>query len=113
MKIINFLLAVVARWAVRILALPLYLTGLIITKDRAKYNKNIAISYDQLGNVLGGPLFNVILKKKGGHEFGNPDETISFVLGENKKSKTLTNFGLWIADKLNEIDPDHVENAKS
>lgn len=113
MKLINFLLAVLSLFLVWVLAIPLYFIGLLIVKIHHVYHLNIAISLDQLGNVLGGPLFNRTLRKKGGHKFGHPDETISFVLGENKESGHLTKLGKFIADKLNKIDPNHVENAKS
>jgi hypothetical protein len=113
MILINFLLALIARWAIRVLALPLYLSGLILSKDRAKYHKDIAISYDQLGNVLGGPLFNKLLRKKRGKKFGNPDETISHILGRNKATNGLTKLGKLIAKTLNKIEPNHVEKAKS
>jgi len=113
MKIINFFLALVAFVALWVLGVPLYLTGVLFSKNRSKYHLNIGITFDQSGGVLGGPLFNLILRKKGGHKFGNPDETISFVLGQNKASGHLTAFGRWCANKLNQIDPKHVEKAKS
>lgn len=113
MKLINFLLAVLSLFLIWILALPLYIIGLFIVRIHHVYHLDIAISLDQLGGVIGGPLFNRILRKKGGHKFGNPDETISFVLGELKESGHLTKLGKFIADKLNQIDPNHVENAKS
>lgn len=113
MKLINFLLAVLSVVLVLTLGIPLYVTGLFLVKIHHDYHLNIAISADQFGGVLGGPLFNIILRKKGGHKFGHPDETISFVLGELKVSGHLTRLGKFVADKLNQIDPDHVENAKS
>ena len=111
--LINFLLSLVGRLSLFILGPVLYLSGVILSRWRSKYFLNIGISYDQLGNVLGGPLFNKTLRKEGGARFGNPDETISFVLGKNKKINKLTRLGRWIADRLNEIDPGHVEKAKS
>jgi hypothetical protein len=113
MKLINFLLAVLSLLLVWVLAVPLYVLGLLMVRIHHVYHLNIAISLDQLGGTLGGPLFNKILRKKGGHKFGNPDETISFVLGENKTTGHLTKFGKYIADLLNKIDPDHVEKAES
>jgi len=71
----------------------------------------IAISVDQLGNVVMSTLFNDILIKKYGYEFGHEDLTVSAVLGVNKKMGTLTKLGKFIADLLNKIDPDHVEKA--
>ncbi len=113
MKLISFLLAVLSLVLVWLLALPLYVIGLFMVRIHHVYHLNIAISFDQLGGVLGAPLFNKILRKKFGHKFGNPDETISFVLGQNKASGHLTRFGKFIADLLNKIDDNHVEKAKS
>lgn len=71
----------------------------------------MAVSVDQLGNVVMSTLFNDILIKKYGYEFGNEDLTVSAVLGVNKKMGTLTKLGKFIADVLNKIDPNHVEKA--
>ena len=75
------------------------------------YFKAIAISIDQLGNVVMANLMNDTLIKDNGHKFGDPDETISMVLGLNKREKSLTNMGIKIADILNKIEKDHVEKA--
>lgn len=75
------------------------------------YFKAIAISIDQLGNVVMANLMNDTLIKDDGHKFGDPDETISMVLGLNKKEKSLTNIGINIADILNKIEKNHVEKA--
>jgi hypothetical protein len=67
-----------------------------------------AIADDQQANTYLAKLFNDILIKKGGHKFGNPDETISSVLGKNLKLKnklSLMGKGLnWI---LNLFEKDH------
>lgn len=75
------------------------------------YAYSIALSIDQLGNVVCSNLFNDLLKKEGGYDFGNEDETISKVLGINKASGHLTKLGKLLADILNKIDPNHVEKA--
>ena len=71
----------------------------------------MAVSVDQLGNVVMGTLFNDIMIRKYGHKFGDEDQTVSMVLGVNKKMGTLTKLGKFIADVLNFIDKDHVEKA--
>jgi hypothetical protein len=71
----------------------------------------MAVSVDQLGNVVMSTLFNDILIRKYGHKFGDEDQTISMVLGVNKAIGTLTKLGKLIADLLNKIDPNHVEKA--
>lgn len=75
------------------------------------YFKRIAVSIDQLGNVMCGFLFNLILIKKDGYKFGNEDDTISRVLGVNKKIDKLTKLGKFVANILNKIEPNHVEKS--
>lgn len=71
----------------------------------------IAISIDQLGNVLMQHLFNGLWIKEGGYPFGNRDETISSALGKNKQLDTLTGFGKFIDKILDTIDPNHSLNS--
>ena len=80
-------------------------------KQLGRYWFVMAVSVDQLGNVVMGTLFNDILIRKYGHKFGDEDQTVSMVLGVNKKMGTLTKLGKLIADILNFIDKDHVEKA--
>jgi len=75
------------------------------------YFKRIAVSIDQLGNVMCAYLFNFILIKYDGYQFGNEDDTISRVLGVNKKIDKLTKIGKFVATILNKIEPNHVEKA--
>ncbi|MBD1259380.1 hypothetical protein HZY62_02175 [Maribacter polysiphoniae] len=71
----------------------------------------IAISIDQLGNVMMQHLLNQLWIKKEGYRFGNRDETISSVLGKNKQNATLTGFGKAIDKILDIIDPNHSLNS--
>lgn len=71
----------------------------------------IAISVDQLGNVLMQHLLNTLWLKGGGYKFGNRDETISSALGRNKKLGTLTWQGRLIDKILDIIDPGHSLNS--
>lgn len=76
-----------------------------------EYALKIAISIDQLGNVMLQHLLNLIWIKKEGYKFGNRDETISSVLGKNKQLNTLTAFGKGIDKVLDFIDPNHSLNS--
>jgi hypothetical protein len=76
-----------------------------------EYFKKMAISLDQMGNVVLANLMNDFLIKSEGYKFGNPDDTISAVLGINKRNNTLKSTGKFIALVLNKIDPNHVEKA--
>ncbi|MDM9630979.1 NUDIX hydrolase [Robiginitalea aurantiaca] len=71
----------------------------------------IAISIDQLGNVLMQHLLNLLWIKKGGYAFGNRDETISSALGRNKRNDTLSGFGKAVDAFLDWIDPNHSLNS--
>ena len=68
---------------------------------------SIATSIDASGNVVCKDLFNLILIKKGGYEFGKRKETISSVLGKNQRDDTLTNTGNVLAFILDKIDSNH------
>ncbi len=80
-------------------------------KGIGEYLLKIAISVDQLGNVLMQHLLNILWVKKGGYKFGNRDETVSSAIGRNKKLDTLTGFGKTIDKILDAIDPDHSLNS--
>ena len=80
-------------------------------KGIGEYLLQIAISIDQLGNVLMQHLLNALWTKTGGYRFGNRDETISSALGRNKKLGTLTSFGKGIDKILDVIDPNHSLNS--
>ncbi len=75
------------------------------------YFLKLAISIDQLGNVIMQHLLNVLWIKKGGYKFGNRDETISSALGRNKQLQALTKFGLIIDTILDKIEPNHSLNS--
>jgi len=76
-----------------------------------EYFLKIAISVDQLGNVLMQHLLNALWVKRGGYKFGNRDETISSALGRNRKLESLTLFGTTIDKILDVIDSNHSLNS--
>lgn len=68
----------------------------------------IAISIDQLGNTACAYLFNATLIKEDIYApFGDPDETISSVLGRNKLLQNLTKTGILLDKILNLFDENH------
>lgn len=71
------------------------------------YFLTIALSIDQLGNVILAPLLNKIIIKRNGYKFGDEDETISYVLGRNQITETLSKCGNLLANLLDLIDPNH------
>ena len=70
-----------------------------------------AIADDQQANTYLAKLFNDILIKKGGHKFGNPDETISSVLGKNLLQNKLSLIGKFLNWILNLIEKDHTKKS--
>lgn len=77
-----------------------------------EYCLQIAVSIDQLGNVIMQHLLNLLwIKRNSANKFGNADETISSVLGKNQLKCTLTVFGKLINSILDSIDPDHTLNS--
>lgn len=116
-KISGFILFVIAF----ILIIILTPIGMIFTTIKCifeydltsinRYYKDIAISLDQLGNVVMAGLMNIVLIKGEEHLFGNPDETISSVIGKNKVDNTLTLSGKILDWILNKIDTNHSIDA--
>jgi hypothetical protein len=73
--------------------------------------KKLAISIDQFGNASAATMLNFMLRKKGGIDFGDEDDTISYVIGRNYYHNSLTIFGKMIRLILHLIDRNHVEKA--
>ena len=81
-------------------------------RDLNDYFLSIAESIDRLGNVVSGTfLMNDIMSSEKCYRFGNGRETISRVMGKNKKMKTITEIENNFAKILNRIEPNHVEKA--
>ncbi len=110
----NLILLLVAI-TLSVLIFPLALIYAILTRGFNTLGKDsweTAIAIDQLGNVWCKHLFNDLLIYPSGHRFGNPNETVSHVLGKNKATNTLYTIGKVLAWILNLIDRNHVEKAK-
>ena len=85
------------------------------------YFYQLAIGIDQLGNRLASQVLNVTLLKYRakyydrpdwpGMEFGEIDDTISYVLGVNYYSDNLTGIGIGIVKILAFLESYHVERA--
>lgn len=72
---------------------------------KTDYFRKVAVSLDQLGNVICGGLFDLLLIKKG-TAFGHEDDTVSEVLAKQKHN--LTFIGKSIAFALDKIDRGHL-----
>ena len=68
----------------------------------------LAVSLDQLGNVIGDDFFNLLLIQDDLiAPFGDEDETVSSVLGKNYLADNLTMFGRMLRRVLHWLDPNH------
>ena len=84
------------------------LSALVYLKITPEYLYRIAVAIDQMGNVVLGPFMNeFFIKKKSLNKFGSPDETISSVIGKNKRTLMLTPLGDFIRRVLNMFEKDH------
>lgn len=71
-----------------------------------------AIANDKLSNSQDYIILNkLFLTKESKHKFGNPNETVSSVLGKNFLAKTLTEQGYEICALLDDMQPNHVINS--
>lgn len=97
-KILKSLLSPIAHiWA--------YLS--LTRKEHNEYLKQLAIAEDCYVNRLLAPILNKIAIKKNAYPFGNIKETISSVLGKNKRDNTLLFVGKIIDWILNIFDKNH------
>lgn len=98
-----------------IISVILFPIGFILSlfySNRKKYLYNIAVGIDQLGNIVCAQLFNITLIYPSSiHKFGNIDETISSVIGKNKRANTLTMVGRLLDKLLDAIDKNHSIDA--
>ena len=77
------------------------------------YFWQISLSLDQSGNVICQDPFNdILLKPEAEVKFGNEDQTISYVLGVNKKEGHLFFAGKVLAWIINLIDKMHIEKQQ-
>ena len=70
-----------------------------------------ARAIDVFANVNGAEFFNAIFIIEGGYKFGNPQETISSVIGKNQRDKTLSLAGNILRWMLDRISQDHCLNS--
>ena len=84
------------------------LIGYLKKNGNKRYLVHIASSKSQHMNVVMAPLFNKIMIKENGYQFGSMDEQISSVLGKNKLTGTLKGFGKLICKILGD---EHLKKA--
>lgn len=107
----KFLLYIIAR-ILAVTLLPLGFIYSLFKKGLGQYFYNMAVSIDQLGNVGLGPLFNdILIRPNSLNKFGNPDETISSVIGKNYVRGKLKPLGMLLRNILHKLDPNHSVDA--
>ena len=107
----RYLLLLISALFISAILLPICFVFTLIFKGRTDFLFRTAISIDQLGNVVGARLFNIALIKSNGWQFGDPDETISSVLGKNKRLGLLKPLGRALDSLLDKIDKGHSINS--
>lgn len=114
------LIFIVASIFKRILQPFLFTYSLIsaINKGKTELNNwmwDMNKSIDMNGNTLGKYFWNDLFLNKNvkTYSFGKPKETMSSVVGKNDKFylNSLIGFGLFLRDRLNEIEKDHTSLA--
>lgn len=114
---LSLILLTIALVLFRILFIPAIVVSLVSVFYKKKLYQGVnriarityvaALSIDQFANVAFQEFWNITLIKKQGYKFGNPDETISGVLGKNKKRNTLSKIGKTLDFILDKLDPNH------
>ena len=76
-------------------------------KATDSYFFECAIAVDVLGNIMGQHLWNSIFIADEGYQFGKRGETMSSVLGKNKRDNTLITLGKTLANILDTFQKNH------
>ena len=119
MGILLFIVAIVSTFLVGSLSLVFSIVYYLVTLKWRTGSKvinawfyKLALSVDQLGNVLCTTPFNLILiKSYDSMSFGDEDDTISYVLAVNHNRQTLTGVGRFFGNLLELLDNDHLNKA--
>jgi hypothetical protein len=85
--------------------------GIVLSINKNEFNSwqlDLAYAKDVFGNVLIKYVANAVLIKANSlNKFGNPKQTISYVIGMNKYSGTLLYWGSVVDGILDFFDPGH------
>ena len=95
---------------------PLSIINYFVVRNTAEdkgegYFFSSALSLDKWGNREFRAMLNRYLITKQGYKFGNPNETISSVLGKNLGTGTLTKHGIKLVKLLDILDKNHVQKS--
>ena len=107
MRIVAHFLLFIVAW---LLILPLTIINLFLVWQK-DYFLSTSRSIDVWANYEFRTLWNTVLIKSHGYNFGVKNETISSALGKNERDKTLTNTGKVLVFILDILDKNHCKNA--
>lgn len=114
-KLTEFALLLVAILGRVLLMKLLFIIGIIVASckwELNKYMRSKAYIIDVEANVTGKHTWNLLLRKKGGHDFGDPVESMSYAIGRNNRKRKETLTSEIIEDLLLESsEADHCEKA--
>jgi hypothetical protein len=91
-----------------------FFVGIIVSSckwELRKYLHSCSYITDVEGNVKGKYVLNFFLRKKGGHDFGDPIESISYAIGRNVRINRNTEFSELVERGLESCEKNHCENA--
>ncbi|MBL6665968.1 MAG: hypothetical protein ISP66_03085 [Flavobacteriaceae bacterium] len=112
LSLILFFLTAAIGWGYAMVVIPFKRSQGSILWRWQHYWLRLAVSIDQLGNVLLQYLLNdLLLCSRSTNRFGHEDETISSVLGKNQKNNSLSGVGKFLSRFLDLLDPNHVLNS--
>ena len=73
---------------------------------------SLSVAIDTVGNVVCGPLFNILfIEPWSGIYFGSIEHTVSLIIGYNKRKNYLTFWGEVLYAIIEKLDPGHFENC--
>lgn len=111
--LLNIALALLATTLLYVLSSPLWIGSMVLScrkkGDTNHYTRQLALTLDVLGNVIGGPVWNLLFLKNAIVKFGSRFDTMSFVFAMNREN--LTGFGKLIVKLLETLDPGHLEDS--
>ena len=111
-EILLWIISVIAEIMLSILLGVFNYAAAIKNWELRKYMLLKAFMNDIEGNVKFKYVLNFCLSNgKKGHLFGDPMQTISYVIGMKIKDGSANKLCIWINKQLDKADPDHAEKA--
>ena len=93
----------------------LFFTAILLWhKQASKHIRTVAVSLDQTGNAMAWLLLTLLFVGRNAREyveFWNEDETVSSVIGKNKRMGSLSAIWKCLDLVLEYLDPWHSENS--